>query len=358
MSLSSELDYSDFISKSRELVDSLGENDTVLKISSLQTNLENPEIWNNQIEATKLNKELAALNLKLSKIKAFKDDLENIQVAIDLNEYAEAKKIHSALSKQYLSLQQETFLTGKFDFQGALLSIHAGAGGVDAQDWAAMLLSMYQAFARRQGWESEIVSISSGDEGGVKSAFVNITGENVYGLLKEEAGVHRLVRISPFNAGKTRETSFALVEVLPDDLESEMNLDEIPEKDLRWEYFMSSGKGGQSVNTTYSAVRIIHIPTNISVTCQNQRSQLQNKQEALKYLRNKLVALELKKNKELQNELKGEFQSTQWGSQIRSYVLHPYKMVKDHRSGFETDQVNDVIENGDILSFIWAMKTK
>lgn len=358
MSVQNEIDFNDFISKSRELVDSLCEDKIISKKFETEKSLENPDIWHNQLEATRLNKELSATNSKLSKIQKFKNDLENLQIAIDLQEYGEVHKIHFALNKQYLSLQQETFLNGKFDFQGALISIHAGAGGVDAQDWAAMLLSMYQAFVRRQGWQSEIVYLSSGDEGGVKSAFMTISGENVYGLIKEEAGVHRLVRISPFNAGKTRETSFALVEVLPDDLESEIHLGEIPEKDLRWEYFMSSGKGGQSVNTTYSAVRVIHIPTNISVTCQNQRSQLQNKQEALKYLRNKLVAVELKKHKDLQNEIKGDFQSAQWGSQIRSYVLHPYKMVKDHRSGFETDQVNSVIEDGDILSFIWAMKTK
>jgi len=164
------------------------------------------------------------------------------------------------------------------------------------------------------------------------------------------------VRISPFNAGKTRETSFALVEVLPSDLESKHNLGEIPEKDLKWEYSMSSGKGGQSVNTTYSAVRLVHLPTNISVTCQNERSQLQNKQQALRYLKNKLVILELQKNQDLKSELKGVAVSAQWGSQIRSYVLHPYKLVKDVRSGFETTDTVDIIELGNILPIIWSVK--
>ena len=216
---------------------------------------------------------------------------------------------------------------------------------------------MYQAFAKKQGWVSELTYLSAGEEGGVKTATLKIKGQFAFGLLKEEAGVHRLIRLSPFNAGHTRETSFAMVEVLPEGLDEEVEID-LEEKDLRWDYFMSSGKGGQSVNTTYSAVRVVHLPTGISVTCQNERSQQQNKLQALKYLKNKLAILKLKEQQQLKEELRGDWQSPEWGSQIRSYVMHPYKLVKDHRSGCETQDVEGVLAGEGLLDFIWAMKRR
>jgi len=327
-----------------------------LEKDNLQKELEDKDNWNNNQKLTDLSKLSSSLGLKIEKIKALVGNLENLQIAYDLKENEEFTRILNETKSQYEELKKESFLNGEFDQQNAEISIHAGAGGLDAQDWAAMLASMYQAFFKNQSWSWEIISFSPGEEGGLKSIFIEVKGIDVYGYLKEEAGVHRLVRISPFNAGKTRETSFALVEVLPSDLESKHNLGEIPEKDLKWEYSMSSGKGGQSVNTTYSAVRLVHLPTNISVTCQNERSQLQNKQQALRYLKNKLVILELQKNQDLKSELKGVAVSAQWGSQIRSYVLHPYKLVKDVRSGFETTDTVDIIELGNILPIIWSVK--
>lgn len=232
-----------------------------------------------------------------------------------------------------------------------LLAIHAGAGGTDAQDWAEMLRRMYVRYGEQQGWQVEVVDESRGGEAGIKSSLLKITGRYAYGYLKCEAGVHRLVRISPFDAEKMRHTSFALVEVLPElpDV-AEVELDP---KDLRIDTFLSSGHGGQSVNTTYSAVRIVHIPTGITVTCQNERSQTQNKETALKYLRGKLWQLEWGKQQAEKQKLRGEFKSAEWGNQARSYVIHPYKLVKDHRTEFESTNPDKVL-NGDLAPFIEA----
>jgi len=205
-------------------------------------------------------------------------------------------------------------------------------------------------------WEVNLISLSNGEEGGVKSATIEVRGLQSYGYLKEEAGVHRLVRISPFNSGGTRETSFALVEVIPDNVIDEVEAFEIKEEDLKWDTFMAGGKGGQSVNTTYSAVRVTHLPTKIVVVCQNERNQIQNRQIALKHLKNKLAVLEVQKHQELKKELRGEFHSPEWGSQIRNYVLHPYKLVKDTRSGFETTNVDKILEQGELLEIIWSVK--
>ncbi|MEM1311967.1 MAG: peptide chain release factor 2 [Patescibacteria group bacterium] len=325
--------------------------------TDLEKQLADPDIWSRPTKAGQLNKELTAYKLRLSRFEDLSLGINNLKAALELDDKNEEESIYFRLHKNFKDLQNEQFLNGKFDKQDAQLSIHAGAGGIDAQDWAAMLCAMYQSFSTKQDWNWEIVHISAGEEGGLKSATLNIRGINTYGYLKEEAGVHRLVRISPFNSGKTRETSFALVEVLPMSVHDSVKIAEIQEKDLKWEYSMSSGKGGQSVNTTYSAVRLVHLPTGLSVTCQNERSQLQNKHQALKYLKNKLAVLEIKKNQELQNEIKGHFVSAQWGSQIRSYTLHPYKLLKDHRSGFESSDVEKILEEGDLLPVIWSVKT-
>lgn len=311
--------------------------------------------WDNPSQASSVSKEIADIDAEIKQIVSYTSLLADAEVAFELNEAEDLDKIIREIQSNYNQIETQKFLSGKFDSRDVILSVQAGAGGVDAQDFAAMLMAMYQNFAKKQTWTSELVSLSSGEEGGVKSATIKISGRYVYGLLKEEAGVHRLVRLSPFNSGNTRETSFAMVEVMPVGLDEEINI-EIKEEDLSWDYFMASGKGGQSVNTTYSAVRVVHRPTNLSVSCQNERSQQQNKQVALKYLKNKLAILELKKQKDLAKELKGEFQSAQWGSQIRSYVNHPYKLVKDHRSGHESQNVEQILEGEEILDFIWAMK--
>ena len=323
--------------------------------SELGLELQNPEIWSDNVKSSKLNQELTKIIKEISEYDSLKSEIENLEVAFELEDEIEFGKIKYKLDKQIELIQNSKFLNGKFDSQGVILSLHAGAGGNDAQDWTAMLCSMYQAFAKNQGWSCSIISLSLGEEAGVKSASIEIQGENAYGLLKEEAGVHRLVRISPFNSGGTRETSFGMVEVLPNNLNSEVNI-VIPDKDIRMDTFMSGGKGGQGVNTTYSAVRLVHIPTGMSVQCQDQRSQIQNKARAMEVLINRLAAVELRKQKEFEREIKGGLISNEWGSQIRSYVLHPYKMVKDHRSGWESADVLKVVEQGDILPIIWSVK--
>lgn len=325
-----------------------------LEIKNENTDWQNPDfIDQNRQNST----ELSLLQKELAKYLELETEMANLIAAIEMEEDLEIAKSLQIGKKLANEIQNREFLNGVFDDKGVLMSIHAGAGGLDAQDWAGMLVHMYQAFGKKMSWNLEIINLSSGDVGGIKSILIKISGEKVYGILKEEAGVHRLVRISPFNSGKTRETSFALVEILPSGLEESFVVN-VDEKDLRWDYFMAGGKGGQSVNTTYSAVRLVHLPTGISISSQNQRSQLQNKGEALKILQNRLAILNLQNQNEFKNELKGVFVSAEWGSQIRSYVLHPYKMVKDHRSGWETGDIVSFLEEGEILDAIWANKRK
>jgi peptide chain release factor 2 len=338
------------------LVESLNLNLLNNQIEELESQLSQEDVWSDQARASTLNQDLSKFSQQKTKIDEFQDLLENLQIAFDLEDEIQFTEIFSKVENLKTELENEKFLNGEFDNNTALLAVHPGAGGVDAEDWAAMLTSMYQSFCRKQGLDCNIIHLSVGDEGGVKTATMSIKGPKAYGLLKEEAGVHRLVRISPFNSGKTRETSFALVEVIPDDIYDKVSGPKIDEKDLKWDYFMAGGKGGQSVNTTYSAVRVTHIPTGTTVVCQNERSQVQNKEQALKYLANKLAILEAKKNKELEKELRGEFQSAEWGSQIRNYVLHPYKLVKDTRSGWETTDTDKILLEGDLIDLIWSVK--
>lgn len=241
--------------------------------------------------------------------------------------------------------------SGKYDFGNALLAIHAGAGGTDSQDWAEMLERMYLRWAEANGYETEILDRSEGEEAGIKSVTIAVNGKYAYGKLRSEKGVHRLVRLSPFDAAHRRHTSFALVEVLPqveDDTEIEIN-----PNDLRIDTYRSAGAGGQNVQKNDTAVRITHIPTGIVVTCQNERSQIQNRENAMRVLRARLLEIKQREQEEQLAQLRGEFQKVEWGSQIRSYVLHPYQMVKDHRTGYETGNTTAVL-NGDIDGFIEA----
>ena len=239
---------------------------------------------------------------------------------------------------------QET-LGGEYDANSAVLAIHAGAGGTESQDWAEMLLRMYLRWCEKRRYKAEVIETSVGDEAGIKSVLVEIEGDYAYGYLKSERGVHRLVRLSPFDADHARHTSFALVEVMPE-VESDTDVTINPE-DLKIDAFGSSGPGGQHMQKTSSAIRITHIPTGIVVTCQNERSQTRNKETAMKVLASRLLELEMEKNAEEQAKLKGEHVTAGWGNQIRSYVLHPYKMVKDHRSNFETSNPDAVLD-GDL----------
>jgi peptide chain release factor 2 len=246
-------------------------------------------------------------------------------------------------------LEEQRLFQGRYDAGGAVVSVHSGAGGTDSQDWAEMLLRMYLRWAERRGFDVELTEASPGEEAGLKSATFLVRGENAYGLFSAEKGVHRLVRLSPFDAAHRRHTSFALVEVSPL-LEDDVDV-EIDDSDLRIETYRASGAGGQHVNKTDSAVRITHIPTKTVVQCQNERSQSSNKQTAMKLLRSKLVELEERRRREELAREKGEAQDVAWGSQIRSYVLHPYTMVKDHRTGHEMGDASRVLD-GDLDGFV------
>jgi len=301
------------------------------RVSEVQREMENPAFWNDPNKSKSLTQEMA-----------------NLQKNID--EYEKAQT-----PEELQKLELEAMLGDEYDFNNALLSIHSGAGGTEAQDWAEMLLRMFERFSERRGYQYQILEISPGEETGVKSVTIKINGQYAYGFLKSEAGVHRLVRISPFDADKARHTSFALVEVIPEiEQTSEINIDE---KDLRIDVYRSRGHGGQGVNTTDSAVRITHIPTGTVVAIQNERSQLQNKNTALKILQSKLLALKLKERKEETNKIRGEHMAAAWGNQIRSYVLHPYKQVKDHRTEVVSNDPNEVL-NGNLDQFIESFLKK
>ena len=256
-----------------------------------------------------------------------------------------------SISKELSSREFTLILSDEHDQRNAILAIHAGAGGTESQDWAQMLLRMYLRWSEREGYASSIMDVSPGDEAGIKSAYVNVAGKYAYGYLKADRGTHRLVRLSPFDSAHMRHTSFALVEVLPE-AEDRVDVDINPD-DLRIDVFRASGHGGQAVQKNATAVRITHLPTGIVVSCQNERSQFQNREYAMKVLRARLMELEVKRRAEEQARLKGEHVSAEWGSQIRSYVLHPYRMVKDHRSGYETSDTAAVLD-GDLNPLLEA----
>ncbi len=251
---------------------------------------------------------------------------------------SDAASLADTLEEMELSLA----LSGEYDRRDAILAVHAGAGGTDSQDWAEMLLRMYLRWCDKRGYRANVIDLMPGEEAGIKSATVEVSGRNAFGYLRAERGVHRLVRISPYDASRARHTSFALVEVMPE-VESEAEVSLNPD-DLRIDVFRASGHGGQNVQKNATAVRITHIPTGISVSCQNERSQSRNKELAMKVLESRLLEKELERQAEEQARLKGEHISAGWGNQIRSYVLHPYKMVKDHRTGFETSDAEAVLD--------------
>ncbi len=256
----------------------------------------------------------------------------------------------SALTSQLDTLEFEMAFAGPYDDRNAVLAIHAGAGGTESQDWAQMLLRMYLRWAERRGYQADVVDMTPGEEAGIKSATVEVTGPHAFGYLKSERGVHRLVRLSPFDAGHARHTSFALVEVMPEAQSALGGEVAIDPEDLRIDVFRASGHGGQNVQKNATAVRITHLPTGIVVTCQNERSQHRNRQTALRVLEARLLERELERRAEEQARLKGEHVSAGWGNQIRSYVLHPYKLVKDHRTGFESGDPNAVLD-GELDAF-------
>lgn len=290
--------------------------------------------------------------------KGLSDDINSLDEMSKLAESEDdaemEKEIESKLSEiesVFMKNEFQIFMDGKYDPSNAIVTIRSGAGGVDAQDFAEMLLRMYLRYADRKGYKAEIIHDSRGEEAGIKSATFKVIGRYAYGYLKNEAGVHRLVRLSPFNADHLRQTSFASVEVLPEIVDNAEV--EIKDEEIRIDTYRSSGAGGQHVNKTDSAVRITHVPTGIVVACQNERSQMQNKEEAMNMLRAKLYTLKKEQEKEEKSHLRGEYKSAEWGNQIRSYILHPYKLAKDHDTKTETAQVEDVLD-GAIDDFIEA----
>ncbi len=317
-----------------------------------------PNFWNDQQNARKVTQELNGLKNQLiqdNKLATIADDLNTYLMLLDEQFsdalFQEALNELPSYEKFIDKMETQSLLSGKADRNNAILTIHPGAGGTESQDWAEMLLRMYTRWAENAKYEFEIVDLQVGDEAGIKSATVEIMGDHAYGYLKSESGIHRLVRISPFNAQGKRQTSFASVFAYPiieDDAEIE-----IDPKDLRIDTYRASGKGGQGVNTTDSAVRITHIPTNTVVQCQNERSQIMNREVAMRILRSRLYQMREEEREKERQQLENAKTEIGWGNQIRSYVFHPYQMVKDHRTNYETGNTNAVM-NGDIDPFITA----
>lgn len=312
------------------------------------------DFWMDQSNAQKVSQRAKAVENKINSYLSLEKKLTDVAELVEMTDgdeelIEEAAADFEKLKKEVADLYISTLLKGKYDGYNAILSLHAGAGGTEAQDWVSMLYRMYTRYAERRGYKVRLMDLLDGEEAGIKSVTFTVEGENAYGYLKAEMGVHRLVRISPFDANKRRHTSFASLEVMPE-IDNDIDI-VIDEKDLKVDTYRSSGAGGQHVNKTESAIRITHIPTGIIVACQNERSQVQNRLQAMAMLKGKLIELKEREQTEEANSLKGEIKKIEWGSQIRSYVFCPYTLVKDHRTGFENANIVDVMD-GNIQPFI------
>ena len=315
-----------------------------------------PGFWDKPETAQEVGRKRARVEKRIASGEAINSKAEELDVLLELQREgehvdADIEQLVSQLEAEVTSIEMTMKLSGEHDERDVILAIHPGAGGTESQDWAEMLPRMYLRYAERKGWSTEIVDYQAGEEAGLKSVTVMVRGDYAYGYMKSEHGVHRLVRISPFDAAKRRHTSFASVYVYPD-IDEEIEI-EINDKDLRVDTYRSSGAGGQHVNVTDSAVRITHLPTGIVVTCQNERSQHKNRDVAMKLLRSKLYQLEVEKRQEDQEKLEGEKKDIAFGSQIRSYVMQPYQMIKDLRTGYEVGDVQRVMD-GDLDGFVEA----
>ncbi len=322
------------------------------ELADTNAKVADPNVWQDKDKATKLNKKQAALDARIKPWRELEKAAKDIAELAETGDESLARDLTTQLTevqKQFDAQKTELLFSGPYDDHATILSIYAGAGGTDAQDWANMLLRMYVRYAEKQGLEVKTIDQSDGEEAGIKSVALQIAGPFAYGKLQSEHGVHRLVRLSPFNSDNLRQTSFAKVEVVPQ-IDSPEDV-QIDEKDLKIDVYRSGGKGGQSVNTTDSAVRITHIPTGISVAIQNERSQLQNKETAMTILRSKLAQLQLEQRAKDLRELKGPNEQAAWGNQIRSYVLHPYKQVKDLRTKYESSEP-DAVLGGDLEDLV------
>jgi peptide chain release factor 2 len=331
------------------------------EIITLAKDMESPQFWSDQESAVSVSKRYEGLRREVDIWKNLKKGIDELLLLEDDLDKTPDEELEKELIGQLEKYEDQahdlefyTLLDGKNDRRSAIIAFHAGSGGTEAQDWADMLMRMITRYAEKKGWAVTVLDQSRGAEVGIKSAMIRVEGEYVYGHLKSEHGTHRLVRISPFDAEAMRHTTFALIEVIPEMPHGESI--EIDVKDLRIDTFLAGGHGGQSVNTTYSAVRIVHIPTGITVQCQNERSQLQNKETAMKVLVSKLQKLREEEEEKERLELRGEHKSAEWGNQIRSYVLHPYKMVKDLRTRYEESDPEAVL-SGKIDGFVEAYLT-
>ena len=328
------------------------------KINELTLETEKDDFWKNQNRSKKIISELNSYKKIIEKHQEISLSVTSLMEALNNEDFAGYFDFIDLLNEEYNKVEKdfndfeiETLLTGTYDRNNVILDFHPGAGGTEAQDWANMLFNMYLRYAEKKGFKTEVLDYQIGNEAGIKSASILISGENAFGYLKGESGVHRLVRISPFDANKSRHTSFASVEATPEVLDDDEVI--IKEEDLKIDTYRAGGAGGQHVNRTDSAVRITHLPTNIIVSCQTQRSQFQNKEKCMQILKSKLAAKLYQEKMEKLNAIKGVQKNIEWGSQIRSYVMCPYTLVKDNRTNYETSNVNGVL-NGNLDDFIFA----
>ena len=341
-----------------EIKDALDLQNKEERIIELERTMEAPGFWDDMDKAQKYMKELKNLKDSIETYNNLKSLYDDILVLIEMGEESEdaeiaeeAKSSMDEFASKVDEVKIKTLLSGEYDKYNAILKLNAGAGGTESCDWTSMLYRMYTRWAESKGFTTQVLDFLEGEEAGIKSITVQINGENAYGYLKSERGVHRLVRISPFNAAGKRQTSFASCDVMPD-IEEDLDV-EINDDDIRIDTYRSSGAGGQHINKTSSAIRITHLPTGIVVQCQNERSQLQNKDKAMKMLKAKLYLLKQQEEQEKKSGIRGEIKEIGWGSQIRSYVMQPYTMVKDHRTGEESGNVDAVLD-GSIDNFISA----
>ncbi|WP_295586827.1 peptide chain release factor 2 [uncultured Oscillibacter sp.] len=363
------IEYDEYKQKLRELGPELDKLSAALDIESARQEAQRLEdetaqdgFWNDLERSQKVQMRLKQLQNKISRQEKLMGEWEDLTALCEMGQEAEDEELLAELKEGYAQLEEKveetrmtTLLSGEYDSSNAILQFHAGAGGTEAQDWAQMLYRMYTRWTERHGFTYKILDYEDGDEAGIKSAAISIEGENAYGLLKSENGVHRLVRVSPFDANARRQTSFAAVEVMPE-LEDD-NTIEIRDEDIEMQVYRASGAGGQHVNKTSSAVRLIHKPTGIVVASQQERSQFQNKDNCMKMLRAKLLELKAQQHAEKISDIKGVQMKIEWGSQIRSYVFMPYQMVKDTRTGYETSNIDGVMD-GDLDGFLNAYLTQ
>lgn len=323
------------------------------QLSQLEKETEDPGFWNDTTSAQRVMKTVSALRGEVEAWEAIRHQVHDLTDLAKLNDESLRPDLESEIDKLESDLEKRAFaamLSGPYDHDDAILAIHAGAGGTDSQDWAEMLERMYLRWAESHGFTAEILDSTPGEEAGIKSVTIAVGGQYAFGYLRSEKGVHRLVRLSPFDAAHRRHTSFALVEVLPQVSMDEADV-EINPSDIKMDVFRSSGAGGQNVQKNATAVRLTHLPTGIVVTCQNERSQTQNREFAMRILRARLLELKTAEREEERAVLRGEYTKAEWGSQIRSYVLHPYQMVKDHRTDFQAGNAQSVLD-GDLDAFM------